>query len=464
MEMKISTYTAILAVFLTLASCTQDVPDDSRPTAKGEWIFFRSHLPGIAQTRAAVTSNDNLMECRATCINPDDPELIDSNSGNMKPYFSDMRFEKDDEGHFVAMESDSSIWPRTNDRLHFFAYNPSAEAMRENFDETKFNLANYSNAKDKASTIDYRLERFQVANEIADQVDFIAAYSDGTQLANGSTGIELNFRHWLARIELMAWSESIRYGIEIAGVRIGNALTEGDFSFSSLMSSPELTGAWSNTAGHQPGVQHIFGEGERIVELSRTPGSHTDKEHAASIMGASGSAMVIPMAKRIEAWGGLKDPGTGTDSYLTDKLYFSILLRVKNWADEVVYPYQYGQYDIPAIYLAVDNDGTICRRVYRIDGEYYTTEEKSDESRYEETETEEIRDYCWAAIPFAAKWEPGKIYTYKLNYTDGIGWHDPSYPSPGQPIIDDRIVINVEVSDWKDGTKPEVNDVTVPRK
>ncbi|MDE6637799.1 MAG: fimbrillin family protein [Muribaculaceae bacterium] len=462
MKFKISTYTALLAVILTLASCSQDAQVGSGFAADSERIFFRSYLPGISPTRAGVTSTENLSECHVTCLNPNDTTLIDSQSGKMKPYFSDMRFEKDDDGRFLALESDTSVWPAAKSRLHFFAYHPSAETMQNKIDTEKFNLVNRSITSNEETVIDYRMESFRVPRNIEDHVDFISAYSDGTQQANGSTGIELNFRHNLARIELMAWSQNKRYGIEIAGVRIGNAISEGDFNFSSLTTGQP--GEWINTEGHQSVVEHIFGEGESIVYLSKNPENHTDKEHAASIMGTAGPAMVIPMTERIEAWGGLEDPGLETEQYTTDKLYFSVLLRVKNWADEMVYPYRDDKYNIPKVYLAVGNDGKIIRRVYKKGNEYYTADDENDELKYYPTETEEILDFCWAALPVAAKWEAGKIYTYKLNYTNGIGWHDPSYPIPGNPIIDERVGVNVEVTDWKDGTNPSMNDITVPRK
>ena len=456
--MKISTYTALFAIFLTLASCSQDLQVESGLAAEGTRIFFRSYLPGVNLTRGGVVSDDNLTECRVTCINPSDDTLTDSETGEITPYFSDIRFIKEDE-LFHAQESDTCVWPSTIDILHFFAYQPSAETMQENIDRDKFNLVNNSRTEDGTTVIDYRLENFRVAPDIADHVDFIAAYADGTQQANGNTGVGLNFRHHLARIELIAWSESIRYDIEIAGVRIGNAITEGDFNFSSLISTSGEAGEWLNTSGHQSSVEHIFDSGESPVHIGRN--AQVTQEHALSIMGYSGPAMVIPMAERTEAWGGLDDPGTGTEKYTTDKLYFSVLLRVKNWADQMVYPYPDDQYNIPTVSLAVGNDGKVIGRVYKIEGSYYTADKKNEEFRYTPSETEEIRDYCWAALPVAAKWEPGKIYTYKLNYTNGIGWHDPSYPVPGEPILEERVVVNVEVSDWKNGPTTEV---TVPRK
>ncbi|MDE6341348.1 MAG: fimbrillin family protein [Muribaculaceae bacterium] len=458
--MKISIYSAIAAL-LTLTSCVQESPEVAGFPEKGNRIFFRSYLPSVDQTRGAAMSNDNLTECRVSCINPYDPELIETGSNKIRPYFSDIRFFKNAEGRFVAQESDSCFWPSTTGNLHFFAYYPSVESMRQ-AQETgtgSFKLVNNSIMEEDIPVIDYRLTNFTVAPDIADQVDFIAACSEGTQQSNGDSGMVLDFHHQMARIDLLAWSGNIRYNLEIAGVRIGNALTEGEFNFSSIASSPAGTGEWLNTK--QSIIQHIFTEGESIVYLSKTGGSHDSQEAATSITGTAGGAMVIPMTERIEAWEGLDDPDIGMEGYRTDKLYISVLIRVRNMADEVVYPYPDDQYNIPAVYLSVGNDGKVIRRVYKIDGEYYTSDVNSEEFKYEPGDSEEIRGFCWAALPVAAKWEAGKIYTYRLNYTNGIGWHDPEDPHPGEPIINDRVIVNVEVSDWKDGGS---TDMTVPRK
>ena len=132
MEKKISIYTAI-AVLLTLTSCVQESPEVAGPVETGNRIFFRSYLPGVSLTRGGVVSDDNLTECRVTCINPSDNTLIDSETGEITPYFSDIRFVKDDE-LFHTQESDTCVWPATIDILHFFAYQPSAETMQENID------------------------------------------------------------------------------------------------------------------------------------------------------------------------------------------------------------------------------------------------------------------------------------------------------------------------------------------
>ncbi|MDE5850532.1 MAG: fimbrillin family protein [Muribaculaceae bacterium] len=435
MGKKISIYSA-LAVILTLASCAGVESGDGVIAGEGKRIYFRTHLPSLSETRASALTTDNLSECRVTCFIPEDSSF---DPAATTPHYSDMRFIKKGAGHYVAEDDTAAEWPDTDLTLHFFAYAPSSELVTEVEDN-------------------HSIRRLDVASDMRDQVDFITAYSSGNRQENGNSGIDLDFSHQLARVELSAWCASEIYDIEIAGVRIGNPVTQGDFNLASLMPASGSSGSWLNTS--QAPVEYIFTPGESIVRVGKNIGSHTDIDHAASIMASASSAMVIPMAERIEAWEGKKDPEIDSDPYHTDKLYFSVLLRVVSNSERVVYPYSDNRYNIPAVYFAVDDDGKILARLYKIDGEYYTTDDGNENSRYT-GDAQMIRSFCWAALPVAAKWEAGKIYTYKLNYTNGIGWHDPDDPVPGEPIINGKVTFDVKVSDWKEGVK---TDVTVPRK
>lgn len=448
MKMKKSIYTA-LVVLLTLPSCVQEDPVNNNLSEEGTRIYFRSYLPTVTQSRAGVITKENLAECRVTSFNPDDKKLIDPETGKMTPYFRDIRFIKDDEGRFITDDETAGLWPDSRSTLHFLAYYPSVETMRETVDDKKFILTNYSTSEGGGAVLDYRLEKFIVAPDIADQVDFVTAYSVGSQQENGEAGIELNFSHQLARIDISAWGASEKYDFEIAGVRIGNPLTQGDFCFSYLSSPTGLRAAWLNTEGYKKPVEHIFTTGEATVFLSKWTDSHASADNAVSLMGNAGPAMVIPMLEKIGAWEGKGDPLTDILPYSTDKLYFSVLLRVTDREGETVYPYPNDRDNIPVVYLAIGNDRSVIRRVYKIDGEYYTSGEKSNEFKYLLGKTEKIRGFCWAALPVGAKWEAGKIYEYKLNYSTGIGWQDPADPNPGEPIIERGMVpFEVNVEDW----------------
>lgn len=438
----------VLGTLFMLASCSQEEPRSELPGDSSR-IYFRSYLPTVTQTRAGVVSYDNFNTCQVTCFNPDDPETINLSTGEITPYFSDICFKKDATGRFFSQGDDECKWPDNKNRLHFFAYYPSVDSMKKITGDGFFNLVNASKLFYGTPVIDYCLEKFRVAPDIADQVDFLTAYSTGSMSENGASGIELDFKHQLARVELSAWGANDKYDFEIAGVRIGNPLVESNFSLSALSRAADNATTWQTISARQAPVEHIFSRGETIVLLSKSTGSHASENTAASVMGTAGPAMVIPMPARIEAWEGKNDPAIATIPYTTDKLYFSILLRVINRDSEVVYPYPYGHDNMTVIYLAIDNSGRINERLYKIDGTYYTAPEKSDDCRYVTNDSEKICEFGWAALPVAARWEAGKIYTYKLNYSEGVGWHDPADPNPGEPIIEiGEIPFEVNIEDW----------------
>ena len=179
MEMKTYIYAAVAGI-LVLTSCSQEGPGAGVAGEYGNRIYFRSYLPTVTETRAGIVTKENLSECRVTGFNPDDQNFIDSETGKINPLFGDIRYEKDAKGHFVPKETDACTWPDSQSTLHFFAYYPSAESMREKIDNEKFNFVNDSKKTDADTySLEYLLENFTVAQDIADQVDFIAAYSKG---------------------------------------------------------------------------------------------------------------------------------------------------------------------------------------------------------------------------------------------------------------------------------------------
>lgn len=452
-----------LVAMLMLSSCAEDQPVNAERPGDSGRIFFRSHLPSVSLSRAAdVTA---LSTCQVTCFNPDDNTLINPVTGEMTPYFTDICCEDDGTGRFFSTGNDGCVWPGANSTIHFFAYYPSVESMKKISGDTLFNLVNYSNLTDGAQVLDYRLEKFRVSPDIASQTDFLAAYSSGSYSTDGETGIGLDFRHQLARVELTAWGANDKYDFEIAGARIGNPFVEGDFNFSALASSSDDVVFWRNISGHQSPVEYIFNPGETVVRLSKSEESHDTEDKVASIMGKAGAAMVIPTPTKIEAWEGKDDPATASPGYFTDKMYFSVLMRVKNSDGEVVYPYPNSHDKMTIVFFAMAKDsGSINKRLYKIDGAWYTTPGKSDESLYTPADSEEICGFSWAALPVPAKWDVGKKYTYKLNYSNGIGWHDPTDHEPGEPIIErGHIPFSVSVDDWLPADN-YTSDIDVPRK
>lgn len=183
------------------SSCAEEDPTDVRTTDQA--ITFRS---GMA-SRATETTNSNLNSIYVTAYN------------GTTPYFGNINYVKGSDSFFTAAtEKDRYDWPEAKINLQFFAYSPSQDDLG----------ADVVNAEDKAQVT---LENFSVADEIADQVDFITATATGNKTNNGTTGVELDFNHRLSQVEVQAKSENPTYNFEVTGVRIGRPEYMGTFDF-----------------------------------------------------------------------------------------------------------------------------------------------------------------------------------------------------------------------------------------
>lgn len=395
-----------------------------------------------------------------TAFDETDDNLIEGDG--LKEYFYNKKIEKTDgsDNYF----SNDCIWPdpgQESDVLHFFAYYPGLNSGAS--------LVNASSVNGSDKTIGYKLNGFKVAQNIADQVDFVTAYSTGTMADNLFSGIQLNFEHRLSRIEVKAWGANKSCDIEIAGVRIGGVNTNGNFDFT--------TNAWS---GQSKGtVEHISSLNEKLVILSKNNKSHATSDAAASIMGANlgdenNCAMLIPTVDKT-GW------KYGTDINNADQgMYISVLLRVLDKTpdgnDKQQYPYYdnsqgLNAMDIPRVLLAVDNEGKIKANFGKLykgdDGKYYEDSAKTTEYKYTVPQGCTVKEFGWATLPVTANWEPGCTYSYTLDYSLGVGLHDPETPgsvSPkaGDPVISDRVGIKVEVNDWQGLNGTTTHTVEVP--
>ena len=146
-------------------------------------------------------------------------------------------------------------------------------------------------------------------------------------------------------------------------------------------------------------------------------------------------------------------------------MYISVLLRVvdatpTDGKGQQQYPDDGSDaLDLPKVYLAVDKatGKTVITRLYKNDNGYFT--DQAFTSPYSLTDNEDVKEFGWAALPVTGEWKSGHIYTYTLDYTSGVGLHDPESPEAGKPIISDKIGVSVSVKDWQ--TKPS-SGVVVP--
>ncbi len=454
----------LLSLSLFVTACSDEVTSDGNKSERGR-IEFSASLPGISSRATEVTGTtiDNIRVSSFT---------VGESSTAHK--FLDKIFSRNSvTGKFVSTDPEC-IWPNNNDLLRFVAFVPSCEDLRltGDFGDKHFTLPSAEEGK-SVSLEDYKLSDFKIAHDIANQVDFVAAIGSGNLLDNEDTPIDLHFQHQLSRIELKAWGASTSYNVEIAGVRLGGVSTEGIFNFATLADDGETieTGRWESL--NKGSVEYIFRAGDRIVIFDRTAGSASSSDEAVSIMGSQvsgekeyydNSAMLIPSDN--QAWD-YKGNATNGDNH-TDGMYFSVLMRITDVTpyasptNPLVYPYSDNAEKMEVVYLAVDKTETnkVLTRLYS-QGDEYFTDPKCTLSYNPEANSAVVKAFGWAALPVADKWEPGFVYTYTLNYTNGVGLRDPRDPKPGEPIISDKVLINVNVNEW---VSAENKDITVPRR
>ncbi len=496
MAKHIPAYT-LSGLLLLSASCSQEEMTRKGNENSTGRIEFRAVLPQLssrATSRATEITTDLLDNFQVSSLM--------AGESSITPHFLDKTFSRNAEtGTYFSLDPEC-IWPNNSDVLTFVAFSPSCGEMRQagGFGAEDFVLTDFATADadsenadadsenadaDSENATGYKLSAFKVVPDIASQVDFVTAIGSGNLYDNEETPIDINFRHQLSRIRVKAWGNSQSYNLEIAGVRLGGVATEGTFNFMKQVaagdSQAEEAGVsapaycWENVG--KGSVEYIYRAGDVVAVLDKSGNSPTSAAKAVTVMGSKvgegdgyeNSAMIIPSNN--PEWNYKDNPENGEGN--SEGMYICVLVRITDITPyapgSIVYPYGVDEGGIAdsslgmeVIYLAVDKtDGkTVKTRVYVNEGEYFTDEECS-EAYDPEANGAVVKAYGWASLPVAVDWKPGYEYTYTLNYTNGVGLRNPADSKPGQPIISDRVLVNVEMSKW---AETENSDVLVPRR
>lgn len=334
---------------VALVSCQQDQTVDVR---KDNAISFRSNLRAI--TKAAEVTNTNISTFNVTAI------------GNSENFFTDMSVAVDGTG--ACTPSKTYYWPTYG--LEFFAYaNPSG------------GTASIANASKMINGV-------TPASAAADQKDFVVAYETGNKANNEASGVALNFRHALSQVIVKAANlSSSGIKIKVKGVKVGNILNSGNFTYPAATTTGKDSGLlpqslWNTSAASK--VDYVINDATGL-DLNGT---------AQSIMFAGNAWMLIP--QQLVARASFAD-GTDTGSSI------SVMLQILDATDAQLYPATAGE-------------------------------------------------YAYANIPIDTNWEPGKKYTYTLNFLDeanngGAGVDDSDDPVLGKPIrftltVDDFVAVD----------------------
>lgn len=372
MKQKTLLFIAVAAL-AALASCSQD---EITGINNGNAIDFRASVG--KSTRAAthpnwahnVTSLENMGSFNVTAIS-----TKNDNSGK-ELYFSD---------NYTSVDAGNTwtspyvrYWP--NDKpVDFYAYSP--EDLGATIDATTQQIVDFTPNKD-----------------VAQQKDVVIAYNNGTKSVNEGPGVDMNFKHALAQIEVRAkcpGNSSIQ--VEAAGYKIGHIPSTSTFTFPTVITGGDfsLDGKWSTP--ETPVSYYVLEKKTAPVVLG---------DAATPLMFGEYNAMLIP--QELTSWSGGEQP---------DGAYLSVYCRILN----VVKP---GVAGSPTIQLFPVKDG----------------------------------EFGYAAVPIPAntKWLPGYKYIYTLEFKGG-GQIDPEDPDPddpgkktGEPILGGPIKLNIDVMEWAD--------------
>ncbi len=470
------TYFALMALVFA-ASCTEEAAEPDVIDWNEGKIYFRTTLSDVASSRGPDMTLDGLQSFQVTCFAAAD--MKKDEAGFISPYFENATFIRKAAASgisYVSLPSEPPRdWPAGGGFMTFFAFSPSLSAMAEGNDAITgnngyFELLNKSAAKDSGLSADYRIGKIRVNPDIARQFDFVTATTSGDRWKNFSGGVDLAFCHQMSQVEIKAWGDNPTFDFEIAGVRMGNPVVEGTFVFSDSM-DPASAGKWAkDDTAIKDKVEYLYRAA--VDGPTQTPDTiylinketHNSAAAAASIMGHGGCAMVIPTLN--PKWEGRDDPRIDNIPYSTDRMYISILMRVTRAANgKQIYPYPGNPDGLTVVHYAVNAAGAIVAHVYpgTTAGTFFT--DSSLQYPYTAPDGVEIKEFGWAAVPVGVEWIAGKRYVYTLDYSEGIGVHDPHDPLPGTPIKNQPgITWGVTVAGWGSAT-PDDNykpDIKVP--
>ena len=334
------------AAAIALSSCSSEETTD---VAKSSSITFRTSV-GLNSRALELTGKDGVTNMTKMTVSAFDGD---------NAYFANKVFEKGDNNFFEA-KNFNPTWPK-NGSLTFVAYSHIGDTWGYNVPTLTKTGATITGFKPKT--------------DIKDQHDVVFAYGTGSQAANETSGVELNFEHILSQIKIVVKNTDADLHYSIKGIRIASVSGSADYAFAHDAGKNTNSHTWTNSGTANAVYETVF---ENPITLQNSdPVDLTDKCNAD---GVAGGAMIIPQT--VTSWAGTTtEVAEGFENFV-GKAYISLLINVKRGNT--------------AIYPASGNG------------------------------------YGWAAValPKNTKWDAGNKYIYTLDMTNGCGKVDPVKPNP----------------------------------
>ena len=269
---------SVICAAIIAAMCTACTEDEIVDQNQGRPIDFRSEIGsrGQAVTAGSLTS------------------FVVSAFNGTDTHMDKVEFTKAEGSNFYTSAS-SYYWPDEDATLSFIAYAP--------------NETNFTGSVTLTSS-EQKLKGYTLDTDISNQKDIIYASATGKKSTNETSGVALAFNHAVARIGLSA-KNSGQNENRIAGIKLGNIASGGDFDFK--------TGKWTPASTKEIYKKEFK---ESPVTLS------ADKK---SLIGSNDSPMVIP--QKLTAWDAKSDPENAKKG-----AYLAVLVNISNSAHRVIFP------------------------------------------------------------------------------------------------------------------------------
>lgn len=246
----------------------------------------------------------------------------------------------------------------------------------------------------------------------ANQKDLVVAVKEGTKATHSTTGVPLFFKHALSQIEVQA--KNTRHNdikVEILGVKLVKIKNSGTFTFPAAETADGVAIASTAWQAGTTTANYL------ITGAAATNAVELGQDHK-NIMFGAGNWMLIP--QQLQEW--------NTTEALNphNKNYLSVLCRISK---------------------------------------------KNADGSYTQLYPATAGKFAYSAVGIGQKWEPGKKYTYKLNFfggtngggagnqdPDNIDNNNPNNPNvdptpgvqPGKPVLGNPITFTVTVDEWDD--------------
>ena len=269
---------SVICAAIIAAMCTACTEDEIVDQNQGRPIDFRSEIGsrGQAVTAGSLTS------------------FVVSAFNGTDTHMDKVEFTKAEGSNFYTSAS-SYYWPDEDATLSFIAYAP--------------NETNFTGSVTLTSS-EQKLKGYTLDTDISNQKDIIYASATGKKSTNETSGVALAFKHAVARIGLSA-KNSGQYVYKVAGVKLGNIVSSGDFDFKAEK--------WTPSSNKESYKKEFTGS---PVTLS------ADKK---SLIGTNDYPMVIP--SKLTAWNPKSDPTNNTKG-----AYLAVLVNISNAAGKVLFP------------------------------------------------------------------------------------------------------------------------------